>query len=265
MNLKRKLLSQNFLKDPQLVSKIVGMANFGKGDTVVEIGAGRGIITAELARRCGRVVAVEIDEELVSELRSKFGQFRNVETYRADIRQFNLPTEPYKVFSNLPFHLTADIIYKLLYFSNPPREAFLVVQREAAKKFAGEPRETQFSVMAKPWFSLVVRYRFQRSDFVPEPGVEAVLLQILQREVPLVEKSDEPLFKAFVKYAFAQWKRDLGSGLAKVFTYRQWKRLAQDKGFNLKAHPSELRFDQWIGIFEFLKIGVDPARYREFS
>lgn len=248
---KRKLLSQNFFVDQKLVAHLVGKACFGKNDVVIDIGAGTGIISRELAKTCGRVIAVEIDDDLINTLARNLKNFPKVQIINNDIRQFQLPTTTYKVFANLPFHITADIIYKLLYNSSPPAESYLVVQKEAALKFTGSPRETQFSILAKPYFNFQVVWEFKKTDFDPEPNVDTVLLKITKRKKALVPESEIPIYNSFVKFAFGTWKKDLKIGLKKVFTYEQWKRLAKDNKFNIHAKPTELTFPQWLSVFRY--------------
>lgn len=263
MQFKQKLLSQNFFRSSELVSHLVGRVGYGKNDLVLDIGAGDGIITEQLAKSCGRVIAIEIDGDLVTKLQSSLGAFKNVRIHHADIRQFVLPQGKYKVFANLPFHITADVIYKLLYYSNPPKEAHVVVQREAAQKFSGVPHETQFSVLAKPWFNLEIVWRFRRSDFAPEPEVDVVLLKISKKKKPLIPFDQEPLYKGFIKFAFQSWKKDLKIGLQKIFSYEQWRRLAKENHFNIRAKPTDLTFNQWLAVFNFLLTGVNPERYEK--
>ncbi len=251
MNLQRRLLSQNFFRDPKLVAHLVGKAQFVPNDLIVDIGAGTGTITRELAQTGARVIAVEVDTNLVGQLRSNLRNYPNVAVCQADIRQYSLPNQPYKVFANLPFHLTADIIYKLLYYSRPPEVAYLVVQQEAAEKFAGLPRETQASLLTKPWFDFRLIWKFNQTDFQPAPEVDIVLLTITKRTIPLISPDQELLYKNFIKFAFGTWKKDLKVGLKKIFTFNQWKRLADANHFSLHAKPTDLSFAQWLAIFNF--------------
>lgn len=260
MNFKRRLLSQNFFKDPKLVAHLVSLAHFGPNDLIVEIGAGEGIITEALARVAGHVVAMEIDDELVVALKRLFAASPNVEIYLADIRQFTLPITPYKVFSNVPFHIATDVVYKLLYYFNPPAESYLVLPKEAAEKFAGVPHETQFSVLAKPWFDFKIIQSLDRHDFLPVPEVDVRLLKIVKKETPLITVQDEMLYKSFIKFAFGAWKKDLKVGLKPLFTYPQWKRLAQDNHFSVHSKPTDLTFVQWLSLFQFFIKVTEPTK-----
>ena len=130
-------LSQNFLKNQKLVNSIIQDSSIGKTDTVLEIGPGKGVITEELLKVTKKVIAVELDKELFNFLTDKFKTANNLELFNSDFYSFTLPSQPYKVFSNIPFRFTADFIHKLLRSKNPPQDTYLIVQKEVAEKFMG--------------------------------------------------------------------------------------------------------------------------------
>lgn len=239
--MKSILLNQNFIRDPRVVIKIVELAHFEPKDTVYEIGPGRGIITRELAKIAGRVVAVEIDRRLAERLQVDFSGNSRVKIINSDWLSCRAPESDYKIFSNIPFNLTAEVVRKIVDSPRPPRESFLVTQKEAAAKFTGMPRSTQFSVSYQPWFEFKIRWNFRRSDFFPVPQAEAALLSITKREKPLVENKQKYFY--FVQSGFNRIK--------KLFTYHQWRRLSRELKFSLPARPGALSFDQWLGIFKF--------------
>ena len=132
--------SQNFLVNPTLVSELVKRSGIKPDDLVYEIGPGRGIITEQLAKNCQQVIAIEHDKKLFSELIVKFRVLKNIKLISGDFLKFDLPsTGHYKIFANIPFDLTAEIINKLTMASNPPTVSYLIVQEEAARKYAGQP------------------------------------------------------------------------------------------------------------------------------
>lgn len=242
--------SQNFFKDADLVAAIVRHADFSPQDTVYEIGPGQGIITLELAKIAKKVVAIEIDKELFLCLKQKFTNYPNIQLINTDFLTYLIPDDEFKVFSNIPFNLTTEIVRKLL--ANPGLiEAFLIVQKEAGQKFAGTPKETQFSVLHKPWFEFQAIRQFNQSDFEPRPSVDTVLLKISRRPEALVVETAKGAFIKFVKLGFNRWRANLGKNFKEVFTYKQWRRLAHDLKFQLKAQPTDLTFNQWLGIFNF--------------
>lgn len=257
---KRIRLAQNFFRDRKLVASIVASSSLGEKDTVYEIGPGEGIITKELAERTGKVVAIEKDSTLVTRLRDKFHESGNVEIREGDFLRYRIKESKYKIFSNIPFNITAEVVKAILFGENPPEEAYLVVQKEAAWKFTGSPIETEVSVLAKPWFTLEVLREFQKTDFEPVPSVDVVLLHIVRREQPLVSLVNVRDYQKFVKFGFEAWKKDLKTAYKNVFTYEQWKRLSKDLSFPIKATPAELKFEQWLGLFKYFLTGVIDSK-----
>lgn len=201
---RRRLYSQNFLRNPKLVKKLIRNSSIGKSDTVLEIGPGRGIITEGLLNAAGRVVAVEMDHNLYHFLKGKFKKAKNLQLYQADFLSFKLPIRPYKVFANVPFIITSDVVRKLTN-DNYMQEAYLIVQEEAAQKFIGMPYDYKNSMMAmllKPWFDIGILWRFQRFDFHPIPRVNVVMLKIKRKENLLVYPELKELYSDFTLYIF---------------------------------------------------------------
>jgi 23S rRNA (adenine-N6)-dimethyltransferase len=251
-------LAQNFLRSPKLVRRLVGMSTIGPSDTVYEIGPGNGIITAALAGVARQVIAIEKDPELVRRLRERFRSFDNVEIVEKDFLAYAFrsrhgdgasSTSEYKLFANIPYSITAQIVRKILYERSNLSEGCLILQKEAANKFSGFPRETLFSILAKPYFEFQIMYRLRRTDFWPMPNVDSVLLSIKRRARPFIETQHVASYRDFVQYGFGSWKPNLRLAFKHVFTYKQWKRLARDLEFPLNATPTELTVEQWLGLY----------------
>lgn len=246
-------LSQNFLRSSTLVCSLLDESSIESGDIVYEIGPGRGVITTELAKIARRVVAIEKDPTLARELCTRFWNAEHVEIIPVDFLSYHIPDREYKIFANIPYNITAEIVRKILYIPPVPREAYLIMQREAAQKFSGTPNETQFSLLAKPLFDIQIIRELQRTDFDPRPQVDSVLLCIKKRPCPLIQKEDISLYRSFIRYGFGRWKHNLKLIFKPIFTYPQWRHLSKDLYFPLDATPSRLTFQQWIGLFECFK------------
>lgn len=252
--------SQNFLRDHALVEKLVQTSSLTSDDVVLEIGPGKGIITEALAKRCKRVVAVEADRKLFEQLKEKFSVSPHVEMYHHNFLEFPLPKNGYKIFSNIPFNITADIIKKLVDDKNPPTDSYLIVQKEAAEKYGGFKTETLFSVLHKPWFIFSRIHQFEKADFVPRPAVDTILLRIEKLEKPLVEDRNAEAFRDFVAFGFSSMKVNLKKGYTNVFGHVQFLRLATDLGFEASAKPTDLTFEQWLGVFDYFLKNVEGFR-----
>lgn len=259
---KQFTLAQNFLRDSRTVRSMMAESSIGRADTVYEIGPGRGIITAELARIAKKVIAVEMDPALVHYLRRRFREAGNIEIVEGDFLEYRIPDEEYKIFANIPFNRTADMMRKILFGSPTPIEAYLVMQKEAAEKYCGRPKETQFSTLAKPMFNIQIMRQLRRVDFAPVPSVDVVFLQVEKRPSPLIMAEDISLYRQFVRYGFRRWKKNLKLTFKPVFTYGQWKRMAKELGFAVDVRPSELPFEQWLGLFDCFKRYVPEEKRR---
>jgi 23S rRNA (adenine-N6)-dimethyltransferase len=256
------LYAQNFLKDAHLAASLLARCAVDSDDVVYEIGPGKGIITAQLALRCKRVVAIEKDPRLSALLLQKFADRPNVTIHTGGFLDYRLPRKPYKVLANIPFNITTAIVTRLTTTENPPEDAYLAMQKEAAERFLGEPRESLRSILLKPWFEMEVAHRFRRRDFVPEPLVDVVMLRLRKRGPPLVNSTQRQCFRDFMVYGFTAWQPTLESILKGLFTGQQLKHLKKALAFDDNATPTSLTFEQWLNLFEyFKKHGNGPAMH----
>jgi 23S rRNA (adenine-N6)-dimethyltransferase len=256
------LYSQNFLKSLVLVDQLLDKCNIHDDDIVYEIGPGKGIITEHLALRCRQVVAIEKDDQLVDTLYSRLGKRTNIRLLQGDFLEYRLPTSHYKVFANIPFNITSAIVTHLAESPVPPDDAYLIMQREAAQKFLGEPRESLYGILLKSGFELELIHRFRRSDFVPAPRVDVVMLRLRKRGPPLLTGNDLSLFRDFVVYSFTTARSSLRSAFQSIFTPAQLKRLSHNLHLNLSMTPTSLCFEHWLYFFDCLKNIANPQSLR---
>lgn len=175
------LLSQHFLRNPRLALILIGHSNLRRRDTVVEIGAGSGVITSALSKRVARVIAVEPDEEAVTKLRGHLKRQRceNVEVVVKDFMDYELPSGPYKVFANPPFHLSSAILHKLIEAANPPEAIYLILQKQFALKLLNNDRHytSQLGLALTRDYTTRIRLPLKPTDFTPPPAVPTVLFE----------------------------------------------------------------------------------------
>ena len=196
---------------------------------------------------------MEFDGALAEALRTRFPSDGRVTIVRSDFLRFRLPDGPYKVLGNIPFNRTAAIVRRLVQADSPPQDAWLVVQREAAERFAGGPsaRETLSSLLLKPWWQIEIARRFRRTDFDPPPGVDAVALWLARRTRPLVDRLEAADYRRFIRRCFGRDGRAIRRCLRAEFTRTQIQRLGRDLRFDPSGPPRGLTFDQWLGLFRF--------------
>jgi 23S rRNA (adenine-N6)-dimethyltransferase len=237
-------VSQNFLTSSKTINRIVRTTTLNKNDHVIEIGPGKGHITSVLVQYCGRVSAIEIDGRLYQKLRDKFKDTKNIKLYHQDFLEWQLPKSGnYKVFSNIPFYITTDILRKLTECDNPPTEAWLTMEKGAAKRFLGKPSETLRSLLLKPFFDMEITYYFQREDFHPKPGVDVVLFHMKEKRQPDLTFGHRKAYMHFVETA---WKY----GFHRLFTTKkQLSRAFREARVQNDVTPEEMLYVQWLCLF----------------
>lgn len=250
--------AQNFLKSRSLVERLLDTCDIGPDDVVYEIGPGKGIITECLAQRCRKVIAVEKDPVLAGALRSSFAGIASITIHEGDFLEYRLPHGHYKVFANIPFNITSAIVTRLTTAPVPPDDAYLIMQKEAAEKFLGEPYESLYSLLLKPCFELGILHHFKRSDFAPGPRVDVVMLRLSKRGPPLLSRAEMPLFRDFVVYSFTTPQPSLRRSLKSVFTPRQFKLLSHDLNLDFDAIPTAVCFEQWLALYDGFKHFAHP-------
>lgn len=253
-------LSQNFIKYPDLVADLLDVSDLKRTDTVLEIGPGRGIITNQLLKRVNQVIVVEKDPVLAAKLIEMNNNSPKLKILPKDFLKCTLPIIPYKVFSNIPFSLTAKIISRFLLSTVLPDSMFLIMQLEAIEKYIGFPGETQSSLLAKPWYEIKNLGDIDRSSFTSKPQVKIGLAEFKKRPIPFIKSENKREYRDFVIYGFNQWKGTFLETYEKIFTYPQLKTL--EKTFKLTSlKPTEVSFDTWLQVFKsYLKIANKEQR-----
>ena len=192
----RMILSQNFIKSPVLVKDLLSVSSLISSDLVVEIGPGKGIITQELLKHVKKVISVEKDRELFFYLKDIFSDFSNLQIINQDFLNWSLPKSPYKIFSNIPFSITADIITKILKSPQRPSEMYLIIQLEAANKYClSKTFNNQDAILLSPIYDIQILGDIDRSAFTPKPQVDIVFVKFSLKKTFLINTKNYQLFR----------------------------------------------------------------------
>lgn len=232
--------SQHFLRNPRLIAELIGHSNIRRGDLVIDIGAGSGAITAVLARRCWQVLAYENEPGTLNKLQQNMRRHKNVKVIAQDFLLAKLPDEPYKVFANIPFHLSADIVRKLTSDDlHTPQAIYLIVQKQFAQKIVPSDRHftSQLGTQLAPWWQTRIRRPLRRTDFTPPPAVDTVLLELKPRPEPLLPTLERDEYQSFVAKCYASQKAFAAVPRTKV-------------GINPERKPSELTPEEWVRLYK---------------
>lgn len=260
----KKRLGQNFLVNPKALSQMIEASSLSKHDTVVEVGAGLGVLTQELAKNAGHVVAIEKDESLIPLVQDILAPYSNTEIIHGDILNPSLakPSYPhlglakadttYKVVANLPYNITSPVIRKFLEAPNPPKLMVLMVQKEVAERIAASP--PNMSVLAcsvQVYATPKIIARVSKSSFWPQPDVDSSILQI----TPLpkgtygeLSKEDLPLFFRIMKAGFSSPRRQLLNNLSLGLSRSREDvtQLLETCGIEPKRRAETLSIKDWI-------------------
>lgn len=236
-------ISQNFLTSQRLICSLLRRTQIKKTDTVLEIGAGKGHITKALAAFGCKVISYEVDLELYRRLESRIPA--SVRLYHADFLHSALPKGPYKVFANIPFSSTTEIVRKLTTGEHMPEAMWLVMEKGAAKRFCGMPRESLASLRIKPYFETKIVYFFAKEDFHPAPRVDSVLVEWTRKETPDLLMKEQHAFESFLRYCFCYGL----FGTHAPLTKRQISIALRRAGLPMVERSGDVKYVQWLCLF----------------
>ncbi len=244
-----KGLGQNFLIDRQAVKKIIQTANLAREDTVLEIGPGLGVLTLELAKKAGKVIAVEKDNRMCQALKEILKEQKNVEIINKDILKISnsqFPISNYKVIANLPYYITSPIIRMFLESRKKPAEMILTVQKEVGQRIVAQPpRMNLLSVSVQFYAKPKIFCYISKKSFWPQPKVDSAVIQI--KEIKQNNQAGKERFFKIVKAGFSQPRKQLLNNLAKELQLTKTeteKWLAQNK-IRPEQRAETLSLEDW--------------------
>lgn len=228
-----KALGQNFLINPSVCPRMAEYSLADENTGVIEIGAGIGVLTAELAKIAKKVVCVELDTRLLPILDETLADFNNIEIVNADVMKTDLKAlieEKFKgmdvvVCANLPYYITSPVITMLLESRLPIKAVTVMIQKEAADRLCtpvGSRDSGAITVCTNYYAEVKQLFNVSRGSFMPAPNVDSTVIRLDIREYPAVKVSDEKKFFKMVKAAFAQRRKTAlnsissGMGLSKT-------------------------------------------------
>jgi 16S rRNA (adenine1518-N6/adenine1519-N6)-dimethyltransferase len=216
----RRRLGQHFLYDPSILKRIIEAAMLSPEDTAVEIGPGHGRLTAMIAERVGRVIAIEIDRVLCESLRTTFSRFGNVEIVGGDALEYPYVTlGEFKVVANIPYSITTPLLFRLLEERGHLLSVTLTIQREVAKRIVAAPGSKEYgilSIMLQYYGKPRIVFYVPKGAFRPVPKVDSAVIHIEVYKKPPLDIVDEELFFKVVRTSFAKRRKTLVNALKYV-------------------------------------------------
>ena len=265
-----KSLGQNFLINPSVCPRIAEEGNARKGFGIIEIGTGIGVLTAELAKRADKVVAVEIDTRLEPVLKETLAEFSNVQVIYQDVLKVDLRELIAQEFAgledavcaNLPYYITSPIIMSLLEARLPIKSITVMVQKEAAVRICAEPgtRDVGAVSLAVRYFSTPkLLFHVSRGSFMPAPNVDSCVIRLDVKEKTPEQVRDEKFFFRLVRAGFSQRRKTLvnpvssGLGVSKE-TVRE---ALEELNIKPTVRAEELTMEQFILLSNWLSERIE--------
>ena len=252
-----KKLGQNFLINESIIYDIVKKANVTKEDVVIEIGPGLGSLTKELINNAKKVIAIELDPNMIDILKSRFGRFDNFEVIYGDVLKIDLEElikgyDSVKVVANLPYYITTPIIMKLLEDKLKIKSITVMVQKEVGERICATHKDKEYgaiTVSVQYYSEPQIIIDVPKENFLPAPEVDSCVIRLDMREKPLVSLKDEKLFFRLVKGAFTQRRKTINNSLTCSGKSKEEIIAALNKlGIDSKLRAENLSIQQYADI-----------------
>jgi len=249
----KKSFGQNFLIDQNYVDKIIRALDPKKGETIVEIGAGRGVLTKKLVESGAKVIAIELDRDLNAFLREEFGgneNFKLVETDALKVDFYELTKTPQtKLVANLPYNISTAILQRLIAQRDVFSEMILMFQREVVTRMVAEAGNSErgfLSVLVEAYLETEKLFDVPPHAFRPVPKVWSSVVRLEPKENIAIENDD--LFRAVVSAGFAQRRKTIANNLKNAsenLTIGNVEKLLEDSEIDPKRRAETLTLDEW--------------------
>lgn len=250
----KKSFGQNFLIDPNCIDKIISALDPQKGETIIEIGAGRGALTGKLVESGARVIAVELERDMIAVLKERFGDKENFQlvesdALKLDFRQFRTPHSALriKLVANLPYYISTAILQKLIEQRAVFSEMILMFQREVVTRItaaAGNKERGFLTVLVEAYLETEKLFDVPPQAFAPAPKIWSAVARLQPKENTEIE--NEELFRQIVSESFRQKRKTILNNLKNKFVDAEEMLLAGEIDFNRRAET--LTADEWARL-----------------
>jgi 16S rRNA (adenine1518-N6/adenine1519-N6)-dimethyltransferase len=250
----RKRFGQHFLIRPEITARILGLAELSGAESVLEIGPGRGALTAELRKRCRRLVLIEIDRDLVADLRARYGADPDVRIVEADVLNIDLAGElgadaPVTVVANLPYNISTPIISRFVDRPELYRRLVLMLQREVAERICAEPGGKEYgalTVAVQLAATARIALHVPPSAFKPQPKVDSAVIVVEPFARALLTAEERAAVRRVTRELFAQRRKQLGKLLRPLSPHSG--AILESLGIDTRRRPETLSPADFVSI-----------------
>jgi len=260
-------LGQNFLQDKIVLQRIIDSTDLNADDFIIEIGPGKGVLTEELGKHARKVLAIELDDNLIRPLRARFVDEKNIEIIHSDIlkinlsaltKKYKLKTSGYKIIANIPYYITSKIIRLFLEAETPPAEMILMVQKEVAERIVAKPGQLSILAVSVQYYAdAEILFPVSKNSFLPVPEVDSAVIRIshiVKRGSHDIEEAAQ--FFRIVKAGFSAKRKTLANNLANGLHLDKTEAEEAIKKIGLQPNvrAQELSISDWKKLVEITEI-----------
>ena len=238
----KKKFGQNFLIDNNILNKISDLI-YSERLNILEIGPGNGKLTNKIIQKNPKkLTLVEIDSDLIFDLKEKYKSFKKIEIINEDILEFNIKNKYEIIISNLPYNISSPLLVKISLMNNVPKTLILMFQKEFAKRLLDQ-KLNSINSLVKCFYNISFNFNVSKNCFRPVPKVDSTVLTFEKKKKGLINKSEAEKFVIFKRQLFSHKRKSLKNLLKKFYI---------DKQFDLNLRVENLELEQLIKIFRYI-------------
>ncbi len=239
-------MGQHFLIDESVLQTIADAPNIQSEDTIVEIGPGIGVLTKELLMQAGKVMAIELDERLIPLLETYVKDDPKLEVIQGNALKIPMPTDPYKIVANIPYHITSPLLRHVFLESEVhPASLTLLIQKEVAKKICDTEHAGLLTILVGLFGTAEMLIDVPPKSFLPPPKVDSAVIHINCFPKPLASAEELNRIFSLTKLAFSQKRKMLSNSLGKQ---PNGAKMLKNAGIDADRRPETLKIEEWVAL-----------------
>jgi len=249
----KKKLGQHFLKDQNIVDKLVRYINPSANDEIIEIGPGDGVMTKSIINKVKKMILIEKDCDLIENLNNNFGEYHNSSIINVDVLKYDLNDidKPMRVIGNLPYNISTEIIFKMCN-CNKIVDMHFMLQKEVVDRIVAKSNSKVYgrlSIMAQAYFNVKKLFNISENVFLPKPKVKSSFVRFYARRYPFYNKVHEDIFYDIVKSAFEGRRKMIKTSLKSYLSEHDFNAM----NFKPNLRAENLTVDDYIFISDYVQ------------
>jgi 16S rRNA (adenine1518-N6/adenine1519-N6)-dimethyltransferase len=260
---KRKY-GQNFIIDEATIDNIVELAKVDNDSICIEIGPGLGALTQKLALKAFKVIAFEIDKDMVNVLHQELSEFTNLEIVNQDFLEVDLndfrqkyqnSEKHFTIISNLPYYITSEIMIKLCNLDLSGTSLVVMMQKEVADRIIktnGGKEENMLTLLSKYYYDVKLGLDVQRSSFIPEPNVDSAVLVYTHKDVRELDKEEEKILVELIRVLFSKRRKTIYNNLKDYINVENIEPVISGANLDLKIRADDLKLHDFVNLVKMI-------------